>query len=902
VPGVTGARAARGWIGLIRRLRDDGHLFPDPLLLRARVTIFRRRAHGPRHSIVKVQSLMGTVFIKVLGDPLLRGSGGPIRGRAAYKRRMALLAVLAVARGRPVGRERLLGLLWPDHPADAARHTLSESLSVLRRELGDQLFVSLGDEVALNPQVAGSDVEAFEAALEAGRLEEAVAAYGGPLLDGFYVANALEFERWVDGERDRLARAFARALETLATGAEAAGNPVQAVEWWRRLAAHDPYSSRAALGLTRALEAAGEPGTALRAAAAHAALLREDLGVEPDPALAEVVERLRAEPPRIPSLPPPRPAAAPADEPPATPDPQAEPPPAAEAAPAAAPAEERIEPPAGTASPPSGTAEADGAAPAAIPSRDRRTSWRRPAAAGGAVLAALVTVLAVAWFSARNAQADPRYDPRRIAVLYFDDHSPNGELGYLANGLTEMLIHELSQAQTLDVVSRNGVKRYREHAVAFDSLAADLRAGTVVEGSVQRSGGRVRVTVQLIDANTQAHLESRTVEHPEGELFELQDAVAREVAGFLRRRVGRSVRLAEMKRRASSPRALDLVLRAADARERAREMARGLHPRDVAATLRALNGADSLLARAAALDPRWAEPAVQRGWVELGRSQLLEGAEKDAAHRRALLHAQAALRVERTSMDARELRGTALWKRAAYDRRDPRSASWRGEAERDLRAVLAADPDRAAAWVTLSQLRRLDGDLAEAEVAARRARDADAYLAVGELGIERLYRAAFSFEDFSTARHWCAEGQREYPADHRFRDCELALLARDPAAPPSPDSAWRLVAALDRMDPATGAAAAGRAYAPVFRRMMAAAVLARAGQGDSARAVAARARRQVQGDREQLASFYWDGAYVQLLLGERARSAALLDSFVAARPELRDYVARERMFRGVLRE
>lgn len=846
---------------------------------------------------------MPVVFIKVLGDPLLQGAGGPIRGRAAYRRRMALLAVLAVARGRPVGRERLLGLLWPDHPAEAARHTLSESLSVLRRELGD-LFVSLGDEVALNPGVAGSDVEVFEAALEAGRLEEAVAAYGGPLLDGFYVSNALEFERWVDGERDRLARAHARALESLAAGAEAAGNPVQAVEWWRRLAAHDPYSSRAALGLTRALEAAGEPGAALRAAAAHAALLREDLGVEPDPALAEVVERLRAEPARIPSLPPPRPAAAPADEPPATPDLQAEPSPADEPSLAPPPAEEpRIQPLAGTAGPPSGTAAEDGAAPAVIPSRDRRTSWRwrRPALAAGMVLAALAAVLAVAWFSARDAQADPRYDPRRIAVLYFDDHSPNGELGYLASGLTEMLIHELSQAQALDVVSRNGVKRYREHAVAFDSLAADLRAGTVVEGSVQRSGGRVRVTVQLIDANTQTHLESRTVEHPEGELFELQDAVAREVAGFLRRRVGRSVRLAEMKRRARSPQALDLVLRAVDARERAREMARSLHPRDVAASLRALNGADSLLARAAALDPRWVEPAVQRGWVELGRARLQEGAEREAARQRALLHAAAALRAEPASVDARELRGTALWALAVPDR-GARGASWRREAERDLRAVLAADPDRAAAWVTLSELLRLGGDLAEAEVAARRAREADAYLAVGERGVERLYRAAFALEDFATARHWCAEGQREYPADHRFRDCELAILARDPAAPPRPDSAWRLVAALDRMDPAPGAAAAGRAYAPVFRRMMAAAVLARAGQADSARAVAARARRQVRGDREQLASFYWDGAYLQLLLGERARSAALLDSFVAARPELRDYVARERVFRGLLRE
>lgn len=845
---------------------------------------------------------MGTIFIKVLGDPLLRGSGGPIRGRAAYKRRMALLAVLAVARGRPVGRERLLGLLWPDHPTEAARHTLSESLSVLRRELGD-LFVSLGDEVALNPGVAGSDVEAFEAALEAGRLEEAVAAYGGPLLDGFYVANALEFERWVDGERDRLARAYARALESLATGAEAAGNPVQAVEWWRRLAAHDPYSSRAALGLARALEAAGEPGTALRAAAAHAALLREDLGVEPDPALAEVVERLRAEPARIPSLPPPRPAATLADEPSATPDPQADPSPVEVPSSALPPVEEpRIQPSAGTASPPPVPVEEDGAALAVIPLGDRRTSWRRPTVAGGLLLAALVMVLAVAWFSARDAQADTRYDPRRIAVLYFDDHSPNGELGYLASGLTEMLIHELSQAQALDVVSRNGVKRYREHPVAFDSLAADLRAGTVVEGSVQRSGGRVRVTVQLIDANTQAHLESRTVEHPEGDLFALQDAVTREVSGFLRRRVGRSIRLVEMERRASDPRALELVLRAVDARERVGEIARSPHPRDVAAALRALDGADSLLVRAAGMDPRWAEPAIQQGWLAVDRARLLTGADQTRAYDRALRHANDALRTEPANVDARELRGTTLWRLAENDPSAPHARQLRTRAERDLRAVLSSDPARAAAWVTLSQLLRLGGGLAEAEVAARRAREADAYLAVNARAIEQMYRAAFAFEDFATARYWCGEGRRDDPADYRFWECELAILTRDPSSPARPDSAWRLLAALDRVDPAPRATAAGRAYSPVFRRMMAAAVLARAGLADSARAVAARARSEVQSDPVRRASFYWDEAYLRLLLGERARSAALLDTFVAARPELREYVARERVFRELLRE
>lgn len=236
------------------------------------------------------------LYLKVLGDPVLQGPDGPITGRAAYKRRIALLAVLATARGRPVGRERLIGLLWPEHTSDAARHNLSETLYVLRKELGEGVFLAVGDEVALSPAAMGSDVAAFEDALEAGRLDEAAAAYGGPLLDGFYVSDAPEFERWVDGERDRLARACGQTLERLAVAAEEAGRPLAAVEWWRRLAAHDPYSSRAALRLAQALDVAGERPAALRACAAHAARMREELGIDPDPALDAFMERLRVEP------------------------------------------------------------------------------------------------------------------------------------------------------------------------------------------------------------------------------------------------------------------------------------------------------------------------------------------------------------------------------------------------------------------------------------------------------------------------------------------------------------------------------------------------------------------------------------------------------------------------------
>jgi serine/threonine-protein kinase len=76
-------------------------------------------------------------------------------------------------------------------------------------------------------------------------------------------------------------------------------------------------------------------------------------------------------------------------------------------------------------------------------------------------------------------------DPQRVAVLYFEDHSSNGKLAYLADGLTETLIGQLSHSRSLDVVSRNGVAPFRRPGVALDSVARALEAGSLIVGTVE---------------------------------------------------------------------------------------------------------------------------------------------------------------------------------------------------------------------------------------------------------------------------------------------------------------------------------------------------------------------------------------------------------------------------------
>jgi len=873
--------------------------------------------------------------LNLLGGAAFHGVSGPVEGRAAHRRRVALLAILAVARGRTVGRERIVGILWPEQTAARARHLLSESLYVLRKELGAGAFISAGDEVGLNGGVVTSDVEEFEAAVEVGDVERAARLYRGPFLDGFYVADAPGFEQWAEGERARLAHAHARAVECLATAREREGRPAEAAEWWRRLAVLDPYNSRVGMRLMLALDAAGERAAALWFSDAHAAFLRAELGVEPDDDFQELVERLRSEPVRVPRPPlhPSAPAGVAASaeedvergesdsrvdaavvpasvipaEAPAPRDTEAE----ADAVACEAPDREAWE---GAVVPEGGGGRVaagveEWADPPGSPAATRRVDagpepgHRRagatragrwwPRATRFAALAGVMAGIAIALLAASRPRGAPKarpagYDPRRIAVLYFDDHSRGGELGYLADGLTEMLIHELGQVEALDVISRNGVKPYRERAVPFDSLVADLRVGSVVEGSVQRSGDEVRVTVQLVDAATDSHLESRTIVHRIGDVFALEDALADSVSVLLRRRLGKQVEVRRIRAETSSPVAWRWVLEAERARDEAARLLRG--GEGPGASLQ-LAHADSLLAAAEREDPAWTRPTVLRGWVayDLRRSSPRSAA--DAAR----AFAERALARDPVDPLALELHGRLLFARAV-DGGDSGAAA---RAEGELRAALAADPELASAWATLSQLLRYRGRFTEAAAAARRALEEDAYLDGAPDILNRLFFGALLTGGLAEADTLCRHGHERFPGDWKFVECRLFLLRADTARSADATLATRLLAQLDAMDPPERARGDGRPYTPLFRQAVAAAVVARAGHADSARAMLARARRAAGGDPELRTSLAYDEAYVRLVLGEPDTARALLAWTLAHRPAVRPFAARDPLFRAL---
>ncbi|MGH7459645.1 MAG: BTAD domain-containing putative transcriptional regulator, partial [Longimicrobiales bacterium] len=229
----------------------------------------------------------------LFGGATLEGDRGPVAGRSAQRRRLALMALLAVSR-RPLSRDKLIGYLWEESDIDKARRLLSESVYQIRKSLGEDVIVTNGDEIRLNPAVLWSDVEEFSDALQSGDEERAVALYKGPLLDGFFISDATEFEQWLDRERDRLGRDVAAALTRLAQRAEQRLDFPAAEQWWRRLCQHDPYGTVPALGLMRVLDAAGNRADALKYARAHASRLYDDLGADPDPQVEAFARELRS--------------------------------------------------------------------------------------------------------------------------------------------------------------------------------------------------------------------------------------------------------------------------------------------------------------------------------------------------------------------------------------------------------------------------------------------------------------------------------------------------------------------------------------------------------------------------------------------------------------------------------
>ena len=457
------------------------------------------------------------LHLRILGGAAVLSSDGALAGAAGRRRAVALLALVASARDDGLPRDRALALLWPELDSERARNNLKQLVFSLRRALSPDVFAATGSTLRLDPNVITADVWAYEKAIAEGALESAVARYGGPFLDGFSVPGLTEFERWIDTERERLARVHAETLDTLAERATRAGQFEIAAAWRRHLAALDPLSARYAVSFVRALADAGDVPGALRHAHLFERLVRSELDADVGPEMRLLVAqlRLRAENRNGPAI-----------------------------------TSEELEVLTTESIPRTAVDASTSSTTANPPSRFRRfVEFFTPRVSPRRVAIVCVAVADVLIFglggrsrllgpTAAMGEVPPDV-PATIAVFPFDGRA-SALTGELSRATAELLTASLDGGTGLTAVAVAGDTQPSVRSAAPDSTVVDLTgAARVAErlgarlfviGRIVEVGGRLRVTATMHDRNrVDPPLARASADGTANEMFEVVDHVAAEL-------------------------------------------------------------------------------------------------------------------------------------------------------------------------------------------------------------------------------------------------------------------------------------------------------------------------------------------------------------------------------------
>ena len=242
------------------------------------------------------------------------------------------------------------------------------------------------------------------------------------------------------------------------------------------------------------------------------------------------------------------------------------------------------------------------------------------------LVAALVVLIVLAgvgwggwrWLKPHESAGLPLPDKPSVAVLPFANLSQDPAQEYFSDGVTEDLITGLSKVSGLFVIARNSVFTYKGKPVKIREVARDLGVRYVLEGGVQRSGSRVRITAQLVDAATGYHLWAERYDREVTDIFTLQDEVTQQIVRAMAVKLTEAEKV-RLGRAPTSVEAYDLVLRGHEERSR---------------TTREGNAeARRLYTRAIELDPRYASAYLGLGWTYLQSWQFLWTTDRESLER-----------------------------------------------------------------------------------------------------------------------------------------------------------------------------------------------------------------------------------------------------------------------------
>jgi TolB-like protein/DNA-binding winged helix-turn-helix (wHTH) protein/Tfp pilus assembly protein PilF len=334
----------------------------------------------------------------------------------------------------------------------------------------------------------------------------------------------------------------------------------------------------------------------------------------------------------------------------------------------------------------------------------RRAALQKRFALAGGLLVATAALLALNVAGLRDrvlravgAVREPPLQIHSIAVLPLENLSGDEEQEYFADGMTDALITDLGQISALRVISRQSMMHYKGTNKRLPEIAKELNVDAIVEGTVQRSGERIRITAQLLDARSDRHLWASAYERDLRDVLALQSEVAQAVARAVHVQLSPLEQIRVARARAVDPQAFELYLKGRDWQRR--------HDRK-----RSLE----CFQRAVERDPTFA-----RGYIGLASAYASLG------HAGELPAVDAFAKVKAFGHRALELDDSLTEARLAIaDGLQHGEWDWLG-AERELRQALEVNPNSASARGVYSHHLSLLGRPREAIAEAKRALEID---------------------------------------------------------------------------------------------------------------------------------------------------------------------------------
>jgi TolB-like protein/DNA-binding winged helix-turn-helix (wHTH) protein len=479
------------------------------------------------------------------------------------------------------------------------------------------------------------------------------------------------------------------------------------------------------------------------------------------------------------------------------------------------------------------------------PQRPART--RTNVVVGVIAALALIGIATYAVFALRPQPAAPEPDsvtvvglpPRTVAVLPFENLSPDPANEYLGLGMAEMVLNRLASVSELVVIARSSSFKSAEAKADARETGRKLNARYLVEGGVQRDGDKLRVTARLIDAQSGAQLQALHFDRALADIFSIQDEIAEKVAGALEASLSKTAAVDARGARTANLNAYLAYLQGRallakftvsgfDAAIEQFERAIALDPNFAAAYVGLADaqmwalwgrgdyspsgprvaGAAALIDKALALDPYLGEAYVARASVRPNEASaqiegdFRKGLELDPSNGPGLTNFADFLRQTGRVAEARALLDRALLvdplsARAYYLRSGLTETG--AETEQMLVAALKIDPQFTSALKQLSLLRAVRGEFAEGVMLAERAIAADPvlqwsrwrqsaynrYLELGDLAAARDVIAGSGaaglapFQVFQYLGDWRAAGEAVYDVPERLRGTYNDWLAAE---------------------------------------------------------------------------------------------------------------------------